>query len=315
MHEPTPRLVTQGNLVLAIDVSPKRGNPNPVPRSECKGFSASARRSMIQQCAKMGKAIPVFITLTYGKSYPSDPAAWKNDLHKWGKRLIRYNPELSAIWRLEPQKRGAPHFHLLVYQSNKKKPFIPKEWVAASWAGCLGEYSDEDHLKAGTRIESLRSSRGAAFYCAKYCAKLPDDGDFPPEWDRAGRLWGSFNKKKLKEAEAPQHEMVLHSGLEQKATLFAMKDAYKKSFIAKRKVQYEKQGEKCPLWASELAQNDWNEAVKDNEYLGNTTTFYGDATDFMKALSAKVCMLELALAKKLGRDPDPSVIDSLAAKF
>lgn len=305
-----PRLVIQGNLILAKDVSPKRGNPEPVQRGNVKGFSKASRKRMIQQCAKMGKAIPVFLTLTYGKDYPSDPAEWKSHLATWGKRLVRLDSELSAIWRLEPQKRGAPHFHLLIYRSDGKKPFVCKDWIAKSWSSVLGEYSSSEHLKAGTRIESLRSSRGAAFYVAKYCAKLPEDDEFPPEWDRAGRLWGSFNKKKLPEAK--QHEMILHSALEQKATLFTMKDAYKRAFLRSATVKYEKNGFED---ASERAENDWECAIRENEYLGNTTTFYGTAEDFLRDLSAKVGFMELILAAKQGREPDSTIIDSLACKF
>ena len=315
MDRKVPRVVIQGNLIKAVDVSSKRGNPEPVIRGEVKGFSKASRKRMIEQCAKMGKAVPIFVTLTYGKNFPDDPAIWKKHLHSWGKRLIRKDSNLCAIWRLEPQKRGAPHFHLLVYQTSRKKPFIPKEWIANSWAEVLDQYSDEDHRKAGTRVESLRSSRGAAFYCAKYCAKLPEDGDFPESWERAGRLWGSFNKKALKETEAPQKEMVLHSSMEQAATLFAMKDAYKKSFVTRVAAEYVREDADSAPYAFEMAEQAWNEAVSDNEYLGNTSTFYGDATEFMKLLSAKIMSLEMLLAKKMDRDPDYSVVDNIASAF
>ena len=289
----------QGNLILAVDVSPLKGNPQPVIRGQVKGFSSASRKRMIQQCAKMGKAVPVFLTLTYGKEYPQDPAEWKKHLATWGKRLKRYAPEMSAIWRLEPQKRGAPHYHLLIYQKDGKPPFLPKEWIAESWSQVLGEYSSEEHLKAGTRIESLRSSRGAAFYVAKYCAKLPEDDDFPEDWSRAGRLWGSFNKKALPVAK--QYEMHLHSEIEQAATLFVMKDAYKSAFIHRMAAKYEKSGENASD-ALSLAIVDWSDAVEENEYLGNTSTLYGDASDFLSSLCSKVTSLEVLVSRKLGRD-------------
>lgn len=312
----TARIIMQGNLILAEGISPVKGNPEPSVRGEVKGFSSASRKRMIQQCAKMGKAIPIFLTLTYGKNYPSDPAAWKKHLDNWGKRLIRHNSNLSAIWRLEPQKRGAPHYHLLIYQKDGKKPFIAKEWIAQSWHEVLGDYSDDDHLKAGTRIESLRSSRGAAFYAAKYCAKLPDDDDFPEEWARAGRLWGSFNKKSL--PTAPQHEMILHSPLEQKATLFVMKEAYKAAFIERAAVKYVKSGGD-PDFSYEAAEKEWAEAVQDNEYLGNTTTLYGDAERFLKHVGNKIAFMEAVLANKDGKLPigecSSRFIDKVAAAF
>ena len=305
-----PRIVMQGNLTLAVDVSPSRGNPNPPIRSEIKGFSKASRKRMIQQCAKMGGAVPVFLTLTYGSKYPADPSMWKRHLDSFGKRLVRYDPNLSAIWRLEPQKRGAPHYHLLIYHTNGKAPFVPKKWVAKAWSAVLGDYSDANHLAAGTRIESLRTSRGAAFYVAKYCAKLPDDEDFPKEWDRAGRLWGSFNKKCLPVAK--QHEMLLHSEMEQSATLFAMKDCYKKAFLSTKAKSYEKSG-MPPEIAHKLAEDDWKEALEDNEHFGNTVTFFGDAEDFIKELSFKIFFLESRLSSTRGFSGMKAVADRYAA--
>ena len=267
---------------------------------------------MIQLCAKMGRAVPIFLTLTYGKDWPSDPAEWKKHLANFNKRLFRLNPELSDIWRLEPQKRGAPHFHLLIYKSDGKKPFVCKDWIARAWSSVLGEYSNADHLKAGTRVESLKSSRGAAFYVAKYCAKLPEDDDFPEEWGRAGRLWGSGNKSKLPMAK--QHEMILHSALEQKATLFTMHDAFKRAFLAKAAKKHESEGVDSQH-ALHLAIEDYKHAEMENPHFGNTGTFYGDATSFIKLLSSKIGHLECILSQHEGREPDSTVLDRLAASF
>jgi len=279
-------------LILAQDVSPSRGNPNPPKRSEIKGFSAASRKRMIRQCAMMGKAVPVFVTLTYGSDWPSEPSLWKTHLIAWMKRLNRLQVDLSAIWRLEPQKRGAPHFHLLVYQSNGKAPFIDKDWVASSWHEVIGDLTDE-HLKAGTRIESLRTCRGAAFYVAKYCAKLPEDSDFPPEWSRAGRLWGVMSKKHL--PLPPQKEMILHSHLEQRAVLFAMADAYRSAVVEKIAADYENDG-LCSADSHSLAEKEWDKMKAENEYLGNTCTFFGSAEEFLSRLSAKRFELESRLA-------------------
>lgn len=293
-----PRLVMQGNLVLAVDISSAGGNPDPPLRGDIKGFSKASRRRMIEQCAKMGKAIPIFVTLTYPGEYPDDPAEWKRHLATWGKRLVRYDKSLSAIWRLEPQKRGAPHYHLLIYSEDGKKPFVPKEWIAESWSKVLGDYSSEDHLKAGTRVESLKSYRGAAFYTAKYCAKLPEDGDFPESWDRAGRLWGSFNKKCLPLAK--QHEMFLHSELEQGAVLFAMKDAYRGSFVEKKVKEYTKEGMDIHE-ATVSAEEDWDLMVKENEHFGNTTKAFCNGEKFLEVISAKIGFMEMKIAERLNR--------------
>lgn len=296
----------QGNLLKLENVFPSKGNPEPVKRGKVQGFSKASRRRMIELCATMGKSIPIFVTLTYGARYPEDPKVWKKHLHTWGKRLIRYNGQLSAIWRLEPQKRGAPHYHLLIYQKDGKKPFIPHEWIASSWSKVLGDYSDAEHLEAGTRVESLKSHRGAAFYAAKYCAKLPEDDDFPESWNEAGRLWGSFNKSCLPSAK--QHEMILHSSLEQRAALFVMKDAYQQMFIERKTSSYCDSG-----WdyddAFDQAKLDWKQAVDENEYFGNTSTLFGSGSDYLEAVSLKIAFLECVLADKLGVEVTSTRVD------
>ena len=287
--ERIPRIVMQGRLNQAVDVSPSRGNPNPPKRGKVKGFSKASRRRMIKTCARLGNAVPIFLTLTYGKRYPSDPKQWKRHLDTFGKRLVRYNPNLSAIWRLEPQKRGAPHYHLLIYQSNGKAPFVPKKWIAKAWSEVLGSYSDSKHLVAGTRIESLDSSRGAAFYVSKYCAKLPEDDDFPEEWKKAGRLWGIINKKSVPFAD--KYEMLLHSEKENHATLFAFKDLSKSSFLSKKAKSYEDSGV-SKKYSLGLAVEDWKQRVDGNKHFGNTTTFFGSADRLIKEMSHKLCFLE-----------------------
>jgi hypothetical protein len=278
--------------VLAEDVSPCRGNPEPPIRGKVQGFSRASRKRMIRDCAKMGKAIPIFVTLTYPAEYPADPAQWKTDLATWWKRVIRKNPEMSAFWRLEPQERFAPHYHLLIYQKSGKQPFLAKKWIAESWAKVTN-----GNPAACSRVESLRSHRGGMFYAAKYCAKLPE-GEYPDEWGFAGKHWGKLNAKNLPWAK--QFEMLLHSHMEQNATLFAMSDAYKNSYVTSSAAKYEKSGmDSCE--AHYLASKDWDEAKKENEHLGNTATFFGTGEDFLSLLSNKLCIMDEALSKVTGK--------------
>ena len=302
MEIPIPRLIIQGGLIKAKDCLTLMRKPhsNPKPRGKVNGFSRAARRRMLEQCAKMGKAVPIFATLTYGEKWPDDPDTWKIHLKNFLKRLYALKPDYAGLWRLEPQKRGAPHFHLLIYRE-KGRPFVDKDWVAKAWHEVRGEWSDADSLKAGTRIESLNSHRGAAFYCAKYCAKLPEDEVHDPRWDRAKKLWGIFNKKCLPEAK--QHEMVLHSGMEQKAILFTMRDMFKKSFLSRAAAKHEKDGFIAPE-ALHMAVEDWKECRANSEHFGNTTTTYGSAEEFLSNYSTKIAELEIFLADHQNRDPN-----------
>jgi len=132
----------------------------------------------------------LFVTLTYPGSWAGDWQRWKTDLHNWRKRLFAKCPRAAFVWKLEPQKRGAPHFHLLVLGV----PFIATAWLSQSWYEVVGS-RDERHLRAGTQVQPVRSHRGVLSYAAKYTAKreqLPDD------WQGGvGRWWGMYGREHI----------------------------------------------------------------------------------------------------------------------
>lgn len=182
-------------------------------RSEVRDFSRASRLRLLQKMATInvegGKAV-IFVTLTYGTLFPV-PHVAKRHLDNFLKRILRRFPHASAIWRLEFQERGAPHFHIMFFNL----PFLYKRTLKRIWGAVIGrEYWDLLHGKPSepfTRIEMLNGYRHAAAYMSKYVAKLPssggfnfasyltDDGEFlHPETDESdggiGRWWGVFNK-------------------------------------------------------------------------------------------------------------------------
>ena len=113
------------------------------------------------------------------------------------------------VWKKEWQKRGAPHFHGLVYRKDGGAAFLDKDWVAKSWAECTGDTS-EKHINAGTRVEAIRGHHGAMFYAAKYLGKVgepqahsldvPDGEQARSEADepaKLGRIWGVLGRNNL----------------------------------------------------------------------------------------------------------------------
>jgi hypothetical protein len=139
---------------------------------------------------------------------------WKRDLDTFIKALRAKYPRAWGVWRLEFQKRGAPHFHILLWDgpviedvlhlySVKKKRWIwvgdtknsnNRElfnWISSTWFRVVGS-GDAKHLRAGTRTEPIQSWNGVVYYISKYLAKLTEDGFVPEGF--AGRFWGVINK-------------------------------------------------------------------------------------------------------------------------
>jgi len=129
--------------------------------------------------------LPVFVTLTYPSEWPGEPEEWKRHLQNFLKRLVYKFPRSSGVWKLEPQKRGAPHYHLLVWGVDYVDllGFCSRAWYKVVGSG------DTKHLRAGTRVEKVRKWRGVMSYCSKYLGK---DVEKLPGWESVGRYWGVF---------------------------------------------------------------------------------------------------------------------------
>lgn len=168
-------------------------------RGRVSGFSSGSRRRLMRFMAKMRTdVLPVFCTLTYPGEFSVDYRRWKNDLHKFYRRFRRAYPGGSFIWRLEPQKRGAPHFHLLIYGVDMTPDFLG--WVCESWYRAVGS-GDLKHLKWGADVQRIRSQRGVRSYVSKYIAKKQSEPDSTSleissaavagvDWTEVGRWWG-----------------------------------------------------------------------------------------------------------------------------
>lgn len=156
-------------------------------RGVVRGFSKASRRRMLQFLQSVDRekcGMPLFVTLTYRGEWPGDPRRWKRDLTAWLARLKRRDPAVWAVWRLEPQRRGAPHYHLLVFGTG----WLDKEWLSRTWFEVVGS-RDERHLRAGTQVQLVQSWRRVIGYAAKYLAKEVDE--LPAAWwQGVGRWWG-----------------------------------------------------------------------------------------------------------------------------
>lgn len=154
----------------------------------------------------------LFVTLTYGQTYPSVKIA-KLHLREFCRRLNRLYPNAAFIWRQEFQERGAVHFHLIITDCN----FIPKSLIMLTWANVINyvywDFTEEDNGRFGparppfTRVERIDSVKKLTNYVSKYLAKVsPDAGGFndvPYLHDAitgeisAGRQWGVYYRANL----------------------------------------------------------------------------------------------------------------------
>lgn len=161
-------------------------------RRAITGFSKHSRRRLLRLIGTIDQTAtpPLFITLTYPATYPTARES-KKHLKEFLRRLKTFYPSLAGIWKLEAQKRGAPHYHLLVWGVS----YIPFQAVGRLWWNVTGRISPE-HEQAGTQVCRAGMFRRVWTYAAKYLGKVcaaPGDAT----WDNPGRFWGIFSRDEL----------------------------------------------------------------------------------------------------------------------
>lgn len=166
----------------------------PPTRGRITHFSEDARRRLRRTVhAVQRDADALFLSLTWHEHLPS-PQEAHAALDRFWKRMRRRFHGVSAVWKMEPQDRGFPHFHLLVYGLQWVNP----QYVSRQWHECTNEVS-EAHRKSGVDVEWVRNDGKLQGYLSKYFSKT---GDPWPEaagrdWEHPGRFWGVLERSNL----------------------------------------------------------------------------------------------------------------------
>jgi hypothetical protein len=169
-------------------------------RAKVMGFSRTSRRNLLRRLASINrpsfrafKGRLISITLTYPHEYPEDPELCKNHLKALRKRLQRKCGDFAGFWRLGIQRRGAWHFHLLLFVGPSFGSVGElRRFISSSWYEVTGRIS-EGHLRAGTNVETIRKWKDATSYLERYMAK-PEEF---PEGLQTGRIWGIWHEELL----------------------------------------------------------------------------------------------------------------------
>jgi hypothetical protein len=194
----------QGNLIKA-ERSIERMHYGGGKRKKINGLSRAARRRMMYQLCMTQTAVkPNFVTLTYPDHFNTDPRVWKRDLDTFFKRMERENPGASAFWRLDLKVRKsgdnvgkvAPHYHILTWGVDYLELLV---FVRKAWWEVVGS-GNEDHYKAGVRVERIKTDNGVKRYAAKYASKIEGEVEnyqIAEKQGVVGRLWGKFNSENI----------------------------------------------------------------------------------------------------------------------
>lgn len=166
-------------------------------RFRLKWFLATLSRE------EVGRAL--VLTLTYPAEFPApdDHATYKNHLRVFYQGLCRQFPGCSGVWKLEFQKRGAAHFHLICFALHAEQIETLRSWIEQRWYQIA--HNGDAHLgKAACNLERIKTPAGGMTYLVKYVSK----GDQTMPGNFTGRYWGCFGKEELPVVETEQIELT-----------------------------------------------------------------------------------------------------------
>jgi hypothetical protein len=212
--------------------------PEQEPSREITEWSRKSRANMVAALCELDyrplladpSRVPAMVTLTYPAEWLSvapDGRTAKKHLQAFRKRYVKaWGLDLHAVWKLEFQARGAPHFHLLMVppHGSARIPsprarraawvgagMVFRQWLSAVWADIVAHPDPEErrkHLLAGTNVnysEGLRATdpKRVAVYFTKHGAFRAKEYQncVPEPWQAPGagpgRFWGYWGLKRV----------------------------------------------------------------------------------------------------------------------
>lgn len=200
----------------------------PPSRQEITKWSRKSRANMVKALCELDYEPimqrghpPAMVTLTYPDEWESvapNGAAAKRHLWMLRRAYRRaWDVPLAAIWKLEFQRRGAPHYHLMMVpprgmaRGGWGSGLNFRQWLSTVWARIVAHPDPEQYLKhrrAGTNIDfaeglKARDPKRVAVYFTKHGAfRAKEYQNIVPEPWRApgqgpGRFWGYWHLQRL----------------------------------------------------------------------------------------------------------------------
>jgi hypothetical protein len=157
-----------------------------------------SRRECLRRCYEVEwPRHLIMVTLTYpGGAEPELVAgsgvAMKKHMEAWKERLRRHVGAPRGLWKMEFQRRGAPHLHLWLERPAGVSVLALKLLMAQCWVGVVGS-SSKAHRRHGVKVEEWIGNPGR--YVAAYTvrdSRKEYQHRVPAGWQHPGRFWGMW---------------------------------------------------------------------------------------------------------------------------
>lgn len=170
-----------------------RNLDNLAKRGQIVNFSSKSARRLREflLTQKVGNEEYKRIAITYTLPVNVSVESWYSIIKRWRQNLTRF--ELSAVWRVELQKRGVPHLHVVGYV----RTFVDCGAYWLSWVRAVDSVEEDSGLPItshdgfliyGCVMRYVEGSRWYA-YLAAHTVKHKND-----QLGWRGRQWGVVNR-------------------------------------------------------------------------------------------------------------------------
>ncbi|MFP7706550.1 hypothetical protein [Trueperella sp. LYQ141] len=185
-------------------------------RSKIVKWSRKSRARMCKRLAELdysplfvgGASAPVMLTLTLPGDFRTctpDGDVFKRQVSRFRERWFRkWGTRLVGVWKLEFQRRGAPHLHILTtIPVSAGRGFA--QWFSRAWMESVNHPDESErakHLIAGTGIDwsyvryasnpalvAAYFTKHGMFWAKAYQNRVPEG------WENVGRFWGYWGLK------------------------------------------------------------------------------------------------------------------------
>lgn len=141
------------------------------------------------------------IVLTFGSMYPKSGQSAKASVNRWLSWLRYHAPEVRYLWVMEFQKRGAPHFHILLNYGvvEDERDLYAGRWSSAALSGIVGK-EDDRYQELWMKIfrvhkhhrqwQNKKEKDGIVRYMSSYLAKSYQK-KIPKDYQDVGRWWSA----------------------------------------------------------------------------------------------------------------------------
>lgn len=176
---------------------PGKPNRNPIPRTECKGWTDGATRRNREWLYSVDgdklDGTPVAITLTL-KDAPASHDEWQRLRDRLFKRLARMGL-LRLHWVTEWTRRGLPHLHAAAYFGGDLSPLQTAQLghaIRTAWLDLTAHLGTQYKAQ---HVVPITDAGGWFQYVAKHAARgvkhyQRQRDTLPPGWQKTGRVWG-----------------------------------------------------------------------------------------------------------------------------